>query len=411
MRTVPTLASLLLFSAPGCGEERAPSAGDSSGSAQGVSSSESTVEEVAGLDETSTGNPALPGECGNGVVEGTEMCDGGEDCDDRCRVSGAVIWTWDTEQRVQDLAAIGERVVVCGRDGMTLLDVAAVDGESLDTEGEVCVRVASGAGGFAAITVADVLSPEVASLRVFDTAGVGLWGHGNLGYDGFNSSRAAVSMSPDDEVVISSASGNLGRFRLITRYGANGAEIWSRTVEGDESVADVNAIALAGDGGVAVAGNAAQHGLYLAVLGSKGETLFSMTESYGAMVDEFREVARMPDGRLAAIGIFSPTHWVGVVNPPQTEFAWITDITPAGSAADILVHPSGELIVLHNHSGGTQLSAFDSEGAPGWSMVFPDTGMQASGVSFVMLPNEDMAVALNDTSGTGRVVGIAGPRL
>jgi len=125
------------------GEDGSTSATSSSATDSTSDSSEASSASPASS-ESDSGDTTLPASCGNGVVEGIETCDDGNDvdgdgCNVDCVVSGTQLWEWrwdggrDGWDVVHDIALLEDGSVVTG--GVTHTD-AGVQAEQVRISAE-----------------------------------------------------------------------------------------------------------------------------------------------------------------------------------------------------------------------------------------------------------------------------------
>src|SRR5688500_11117371 len=155
--TVAVLASACFVDESSSGADAGESSGTSSASGPSTSASTSTPTTVT---TETTGSPTsatdgssgdTPSTCGNGMVEGDELCDDGDEqiadgCNPDCRPSGSVIWAVqleqmmpDTDHVLHDVIVDGDHVLAIGQLGVDETDVgrpfslvvAAEDGEQI----------------------------------------------------------------------------------------------------------------------------------------------------------------------------------------------------------------------------------------------------------------------------------------
>jgi hypothetical protein len=199
-----------------------------------TSTSESTSESTSDASSSSSGGPA---ECGNGIVEDPEECDGEDSCRSDCLLPCRAIAVTHVDDDADDLLSLDD--VAAGPDG-TAIAVGTLGwqwGEvvtaTIDADGELlALAFSESEERGVAISVAEdgsrfVLTDNVNAphLRHYDPEGELLWDDTQLEATG----ASGMAVMPGGGVVISGAAqiGAYGHYEVwAARYGASG-HTWS----------------------------------------------------------------------------------------------------------------------------------------------------------------------------------------
>jgi cysteine-rich repeat protein len=266
----------------GPGETSGSTAASSDATTTSSAQESSTAGSTAGSDDstgTGTGAPADSGSdtatgdgCGNGVVDGSELCDDGDridgnGCNNDCTPSGQVVWTvtYDGTEHLSDspsriAVASDDSVIVVGHEGATpdsLPLIHRYDGDGIALW-QNTFTVAGGGGEATGVAVS--LDDEIVVSAQDAIGSTGVLTRFSL--DGVVDDEIATAMAPHDVVV--DANGRIftcGRATMapdpqrlwISAYSEFGNQLWE-FVESEGTQGSASGLALVEDDGVAVVG-------------------------------------------------------------------------------------------------------------------------------------------------------------
>jgi hypothetical protein len=340
------------------GSTETAASADSNGSSDATTPASTGLVESSsddGVDASSTSlTTGVPTACGDGMREGLEQCDGddppGAECGPDCLLpSGETVWTVAVDSGDDDVAAdvavrangeivvVGSRRAAQGRDawiaaygpggdalGEMVLDFGAGDDDEL-------AAVGMRDGGMVVVGSATAGSGETANTDVLvvalDDALATVWQDRFDG--GLDDVGQELAIADAGEVVVVGSSATMDTLgdAWIRRYDADGNELWTHSVDGAGSRADVaNAVAVTGDGRIVVVGALSpsiETDLWISTLDGDGD------EQWGALLDfEFG------DDYAAGVTIDGDAIWVtGSISSALTnsEEAWVARYDGAGT--------------------------------------------------------------------------------
>lgn len=366
--------------------------------------SDGTAGETEGLDASDdTGSGSV---CGNGIVEAAEQCDegpsGGSRCNARCYIPGEVMWEWNSDEKVHDVAVAGQNVVVCGTSSAHLLDPTTMETQRLDGPDGECRRVVVRDGTLVGMFVNDdSVFFDRAVLRAYDEAGVTQWTTPWMDVEESVFLRPGVALGPEGEVVVAGAT-RTGIFddAKVMRLDASGTRSWEHVYrEADSST--VGAVAVSPGGQIIVGGYqsppAVGTAMLLQILDRDANTLFVTSHNLtDDGVDSIEDMVLTPDGRVIATGSRGGQPWAWGFAPPATSAVWSTGLTGEGSIdrSAIASHPTGALIVALARNYEYLIYALDTEGQPLWSTTL-DGAFASSDASLVIDAQGDLTMSFS----------------
>ncbi|MBC8068865.1 MAG: hypothetical protein IAG13_11075 [Deltaproteobacteria bacterium] len=357
------------------------------GSETGTSTTAGVIESSSesGIVDSSSGSSSTgePSACGDGMRDGLEHCDPpGEEsaCSNDCTLpSGAPVWTVGFDSGDDDVAADiavrdnGEIVVVGSSGDDAWIAVYGPAGDELSStvlelgagDRDALAAVALHGGGMVVVGTATAGTGDDANADVLvvalDDVLATVWADR---YDGgLADTGEELAIADAGELVVvgrSEAEGSLAD-AWIRRYDGAGTEVWTQTVDGAASGADVaNAVAWTPDGGLLVTGALTQQ---------TNDTDLWISARTGDGDEQWNEVYD---------GGFGDDYGAGVV--VDGDAIWVT-----GSIANMLTN-SEEAWVARYDSGGTQAWAtgFNSNGfvfESGEDLVVDGTEVWIAGVT------------------------------
>lgn len=332
-------------SSDGSGNMDASTSGvDDSGDTGGSSGTDDTAE------TDGTGTTGDPSVCGDGIVEGLEVCDGDQGCLSDCTYPpNTVFW---------ELIETG-----VGPD-----DDARVWGVDFDSDDRpVYAGRRFGPGGNAFATVREASSDLVWSQIFTPVAGLtGAYG---------------LVVGADNRLVLAgqltSGGPDSGNDALAMSFLADGTPDWEWPLFNDANGLRVAAAALS-DGSYVVAGLENQHVddtpdyAQLTLLDEGGSALWTVNHAGGDLDNQFTDVVVLPDGTIVAVGCCDDagSHIVVGYDTDGVQ-QWLTPLAESGLLAffsgGLAVAPDGNAIVAWPTAADTVwLGAIDGTGALVW---------------------------------------------
>jgi len=314
------------------------------------------------------GCAALGPRCGDGVTNGQESCDDGDDlqgngCNVDCKVSGSEVWTrtYDGEDAGD---AIAHGVAVDAAGNVIVVGEQFVVGQSANmwfakytSEGDLLwTKTVVGAG--AGIDVARAVA---------------------VGAD-----QAIVAVG---ELAVQGKGGNL----WVQKMDGAGKEVWTQTYDGPASLGDSgNGVAIDPAGNIYVGGSHYELiGLDNAVVrkyDADGNLLWSDVYDHKAGIDKVHAIAVTPDDQVVAVGeVYEP---IGLANLYLRKYAadgakvWTKTYDQAKGndiARGVAVDPEGKIILageVYEPAGLSNIVVrkYDGNGDPLWSDVVNSAG-------------------------------------
>jgi uncharacterized delta-60 repeat protein len=230
-----------------------------------------TSTPTTGPDDGPSTSPttASDGECGNGIPEGVEECDDGNDidgdgCDSNC---------------TRNLDTLEWQVIHAG-DAMV---AEAGRGIAVDGAGNIVVA------GFEV----DVVGDPNMWLAKYDPAGNQLWAMSLDPSGGLDDVLYGVAIDPNDDIVVTGDTDVMPAASdiWVAKYDPQGTELWSRTFDGPTGGDDGGrGVACDAAGNVAVTGFVRvannDNDIFVAMLDPAGTTLWSRVETGPAAFDD-----------------------------------------------------------------------------------------------------------------------------
>jgi hypothetical protein len=314
------------------GEADTTSTADSTSSAATTvvpttSSTETTAVADTTSSESTTGAPAG---CGNGVVEGLEHCDGGDDCTAECTLpSGTAIWRIELDNGDDDtfvdvgvdaagrLLALGSRRGETGWDSWlvrfdatgemsdeTVLDLG--EGDDDRAQGLASLGVGLVVVGFA--SQPGVEDEDDALVVGLDADLTTLWAE-RVDH-GLDDSALAVAVTPG-AIAVGGTAEDPSEFlnAWFAVYDISGALQWEQAVDGPGGRNDeIRGVAWLDDGSLAIVGNqyaTDDTDLFIAVREPNGSARWSERLDFDFGDDAATSVRAVPDGLLVGGNIAS----------------------------------------------------------------------------------------------------------
>lgn len=376
-------AALPLLAAAGCGDdssETSASAGTSEGDGSDGSDSEgattgATTGEPASTGDASTGEPAAPG-CGNGQVEGEELCDDGnlldgDGCNHDCSPSGQVEWVSLVEnsiygdEGVQDLALTPDGATILAT-GVTRVEgdhdawvgaFAVEDGAlrwstTFDHAGEYDAGNSVAVAADGTVYVGGIASVDETSaglwLAAYDATGTELWTR--VDKEGLDDDRyldVAVT-SAGDVLAFGTIDGDdLYQISFARLFDGAGAPLWTHELPPD--VVGGAATLTAADEVIIASRQLTDpdtntHYIWLRKLSPDGAPIW--THSFGHILTRYYtyDVAVAPDGTIVACGQLDRTQGgdtvISAYEPHGGEQRWIVKQQIPTTGPDACLHVS-----------------------------------------------------------------------
>ncbi|MFC1609824.1 DUF4215 domain-containing protein [Myxococcota bacterium] len=387
--------------------------------------------------------------CGDGVVDADEECDDANEtnsdgCNDDCT---AWLWTINFDQNGEDTYAWD---MACDSQGQVVVTgmthTASTEDDilvlKLDSEGGLVWSITvNGDGdgddsgnGVAVdsqdnIIVTGVMTRTRGDLDVwtakYSPQGQIVWTATHDGPGGSDDVGGGVAVDSDDDIVVTGSDGATdGQTRLwVRKYDASGAEVWTRTVQGVESVRSYanngNSVATDEVGNIFVAGSIGRTldrlDSWVGTYDESGDLQWSATHSGGGgghCYDELTDV--VPDGQG---GVFVIGHecmpdashadkfssiWVARYEN-DGELGWYRSESQQDSEYNlgygIAVDVNGDVLAIGSMEygelgGGVWLRKYDSAGEEVWTRTYANrAGDRAVGLSVCTDPDGNIVIA------------------